>query len=172
MPKLEDRRAETLPVSSELSDDLSSLLKALHHEAEAVRLRATRTLWQRWFAQAGAEAEQRLRVGTIYLEQQRFGEAEQQFSALIEQYPDFAEAWNKRATLRYLRKRYEPSLQDCQRVVALNPHHFGAWNGLGLCYFELERYAEAIPSFRRALAIQPFAQSNQVMILECLARLS
>ncbi|MBD2104422.1 tetratricopeptide repeat protein [Leptolyngbya sp. FACHB-261] len=148
------------------------LLKALRQDNERVRLHATRALWQRWYAEAGPEAERQLLAGTASMEQQRFAEAEQEFSQLIQQHPDFAEAYNKRATLHYICHRYDRSLRDCHRVVELNPHHFGAWHGMGLCYFALDRYPEALPAFRRALEIQPFAQINQAMSLECLVRMS
>ncbi len=153
-------------------DDLSELLRDLQQEDESVRTHATRALWQRWFAAAGPQAERQLLQGTVWMEQQRLADAERQFTALIQQYPEFAEAYNKRATLYYLSRRYHQSLTDCLRVVDLNPHHFGAWHGMGLCYFALDRYPEAIPAFRQALVIQPFAQVNQVMILECLSRMS
>ncbi|WOD42018.1 tetratricopeptide repeat protein [Nodosilinea sp. E11] len=45
-------------------------------------------------------------------------------------------------------------------------------HGLGLCYAALSQYQEAIQAFRRALVVQPYALTNQRLLLECTARLS
>ncbi len=151
---------------------MEELFKALHHESAKVRLEASQRLWENWFSQMGAQPRERLILGSAYIEQRRFSEAEEEFSHLIQHYPNFAEAYNKRATVYYLQAKYEWALTDCQQVIELNPRHFGAWHGMGLCYFTLEQYNEAITSFRRALAIQPHAQVNQKMILECLTHIT
>ncbi len=75
--------------------------------------------------------------------------------ALIEEAPDFAEGWNKRATVRYLAGDYEGSIADCRETLARNPNHFGALSGQGLCHFMLSQFREAALLFRRALAVHP-----------------
>ncbi len=98
-------------------------------------------------------------------------EAEALLSQLIQDWPDFAEAWNRRAVLYFMMKQYKKALEDCQQVIGLNPIHFGALHGLGLCYAALGNYPEAIKAFRQALEIQPYSVENQRLILECTARL-
>jgi tetratricopeptide (TPR) repeat protein len=63
-------------------------------------------------------------------------------------------------------------MADCQRVIELIPYHFGALHGLGLCYAALGQYPQAIQTFRQALTVQPYAITNQRLLLECTARLS
>jgi tetratricopeptide (TPR) repeat protein len=99
-------------------------------------------------------------------------QAEEVLTELINDQPDFAEAWNRRAVLYYTLGQYKKSLDDCEMVVKLNSVHFSALNCMGLCHAALGNYSAAIAAFRRALEIQPYALENQRLILECTARLS
>jgi tetratricopeptide (TPR) repeat protein len=73
--------------------------------------------------------------------------------------PDFAEGWNKRATVYYLADEYGKSLSDIRRVLALQPKHFGALSGLGMIMRELGQKEKAIAAFREALAVDPYLDS-------------
>lgn len=148
------------------------LLADLKSSDENLREEATRELWRIWFYQKGAYGMTLLEQSQALLQAGKVVEAEAMLTDLVEDQPDFAEAWNRRAVLYYLQGRYRKSLADCQQVVALNPIHFGALHGMGLCYAALGEYVAAIQAFRRALEIQPYATINQRMILECTARLS
>jgi tetratricopeptide (TPR) repeat protein len=86
----------------------------------------------------------------------RQGEAAvETFTRIIDKRPDFAEGWNKRATVYYLLERYEQSLADCDQVIRRNPQHFGALSGYGMIYLELGQPAKALGYFERALAVNP-----------------
>src|SRR2546425_698496 len=53
-------------------------------------------------------------------------------NAVIEIKPDFLEAWNRRATLYYMKKDFARALEDIREVLAREPRHFGALAGLGI----------------------------------------
>lgn len=148
------------------------LLRALQSPNPEARDEATRQLWQIFFGAAGPDAEQQLLYAERYVENGAYAEAEKALSEVIDAYPDFAEAWNRRATLRYVRKQYAASIEDCHAVVRLEPNHFGAWHGLGLCHLALLQYADAAKAFRRALELQPFAEINQQLLAQCLTKLN
>ncbi|HEY9909367.1 MAG TPA: tetratricopeptide repeat protein [Thermosynechococcaceae cyanobacterium] len=151
---------------------IAALLEDLQNPTGAVRDRATQILWQLWFGQKGTLGLARLQQAQNLLEQGSLDEAEDLLTDLIESLPDFAEAWNRRALLYYLQRRYRASIADCEQVIRLNPIHFGALHGLGLCHMALGEYSVAIGAFREALKIQPHAVQNQRLILECTAKLS
>ena len=74
---------------------------------------------------------------------------------MITKAPDFAEAWNKRATLYYQLGEYRKSLADCEEVIKRNPVHFGALAGFGLIYVELGDLDKALEFFERAVSVNP-----------------
>jgi tetratricopeptide (TPR) repeat protein len=75
--------------------------------------------------------------------------------AVIKLRPDYTEAWNRRATIYYLKNDYGRSLADIQQVLAREPRHFAALAGLGMIMQELGDDKRALDAFRRALAINP-----------------
>jgi len=147
-------------------------LRQLHSVNPEIRAAATEKLWRRWFGAAGAKNERALFRAERLMQSGDAEGAENILNAVIEEQPEFAEAWNRRATLRFIRHQYDTSSADCKMVVQLEPNHFGAWHGLGLGLMNVGKYAEAIRAFRRALAIQPFAQTNWDMIGECLGKIN
>lgn len=151
---------------------IQALVDRLKDEDEAIRDQATQQLWQLWFEQKGVLGLEMLRRGQVLLHSGQLTEAEALLTQLIQDQPDFAEAWNRRAVLHYIQGQYEKSLFDCQQALHLIPVHFGALHGMGLCYMALKEYSSAIQAFRQALEVQPFALVNQKLILECTAKLS
>ena len=75
--------------------------------------------------------------------------------AVIRLRPDYVEAWNRRATLYYLKNDYAHSLEDIEQVLAREPRHFGALAGLGMIMQDLGDDRRALDAFRRALAVNP-----------------
>ncbi len=148
------------------------LLEQLKSNDSEVRDRATHQLWELWFQQKGMYGYQQLMRAQMLMEGRRLTEAEQVLTEVIRDQPDFAEAWNRRAVLYYIQRRYRAAIADCLKVVDLVPIHFGALHGLGLCYASLGEYKLAIDAFHQALDVQPYNLENQRMILECSAKLS
>lgn len=154
-------------------DDVSveDLLEDLKDPEQKVRDRATRTLWEFWFWQKGITGLEQLQRSQELLDAGEIQSAEHLLTQLIDELPDFAEAWNRRAVLYYSQRKYEKAIHDCETVIQLVPFHFGALHGLGICYAALGNYQAAIHTFHRALEVQPHALINQKLLLECLALL-
>ena len=147
------------------------LLQNLLSENAQLRQTATKALWNLWLSQAGEKAESRIRTGTKQMDRRQYELAQQEFENLVMDYPKFAEAHNKLATVLYMQRKYVQSIRECQITLKMNPNHFGAWNGLGLCHYELAHYQKAIESFNTALTLQPFADFNKVYIAKCRGKL-
>ena len=78
--------------------------------------------------------------------------------------PDYVEAWNRRATIHYMRKEFGASMQDIRQVLSREPRHFGALSGLGMILQEFGEDKEALEVFRRALEINPHLQRIPDMV--------
>ena len=148
------------------------LLKDLLSDNPELRQTATHALWNLWLRQAGEKAEFRIRKGTKIMDIGQHELAQKEFESLVVDYPKFAEAHNKLATVLYLQRKYNESIKECKITLKINPNHFGAWNGLGLCNYQLANYPTAIESFKTALAIQPFADFNKLYIARCRGQLN
>ena len=77
------------------------------------------------------------------------------YTEVIRIAPEFAEGFNKRATVLYLQKQYQKSVDDCVVVLKKNPYHFGAATGMGMCYMALGELESSLESFELAMKINP-----------------
>ena len=84
-----------------------------------------------------------------------FKTAEPLLDNLVQDHPEFSEAWNRRATMYYMQGRFKESLADIAKVLALEPRHFGALSGKGAVLRALGKPAEALAAMKEALAIDP-----------------
>jgi tetratricopeptide (TPR) repeat protein len=135
--------------------DAPALVAALRDPAEPVRAAAEQALWIVWSRSGNAEVDKLFLRGLEEMNGGRFDDGIATFSRVIELAPDFAEGWNKRATLYFLAGDYRRSLADCDEVVKRNPAHFGALAGYGQIYLRLDDQERALEYFRRALAVNP-----------------
>ena len=135
--------------------DATLLVKALRDADEDVRERAEQALWRIWARSGDQEVDKLYQVG---VEQMSAGDLRQSiatFTRIIELKPEFAEGWNKRATLYFLVDDLRKSLADCDEVIKRNPIHFGALAGYAQIYVRLGYYDRALEYSRRALKVNP-----------------
>ncbi|MCB1884191.1 MAG: hypothetical protein KDG89_09375 [Geminicoccaceae bacterium] len=113
-------------------------------------------IWEIWGESDDEQSDFLMKQGQVLMQGQAFREAITDYSLLIAHAPDFAEAWNKRATLNYIIGDLNASLLDIEKTLELEPRHFGALSGMGLVLMRLDREADALKSFEAALAIHPY----------------
>ena len=137
------------------TDDVVALLNSLRDDNETVRNTAEQSIWKIW-ARSGDPSVDRLYArGMREMNEGSFARAISTFSEIIKLKPEFAEGWNKRATLYYMTEQYDKSLEDCDEVMKRNPYHFGALSGYGHIHVEFRLLEQAIEYFQRALKINP-----------------
>jgi tetratricopeptide (TPR) repeat protein len=115
-------------------------------------------IWQIWLQNNNRQTQERL-AQVIAVMEQKPHDAFTIYKKLIFDVPEFAEGWNKRATLHYLFGEYDASASDIERTLELEPRHFGALSGLGLVYLAQEKYVKAKAAFEAALLIHPHSRS-------------
>ena len=90
------------------------------------------------------------------------------FTRVIDKDPNFAEGWNKRATVYYMLGKFDASMMDIHETLKLEPRHFGAMDGMGLIFIHLEQFDKAIDIYDQMLKIFPnnsFTKQKKEMLI-------
>ena len=132
---------------------------------DSVTLEIEMKIWNIWSTHPTQEKlTQLLSKGSSLMSTGELETAYKIFSTIIESTPDWAEGWNKRATVLYLMGRYQESLKDIDEVLKRESRHFGALSGQGLVHIKLKNYEKAIKSYETVQKIYPSISSAKVMI--------
>jgi tetratricopeptide (TPR) repeat protein len=146
--------------------DLPALFKTLRDQDDLVRALSQSSIWQVWSRSGDPKVDGLFAVG---VEQMNHGQAQAAigtFTEIIKLKPDFAEGWNKRATVYFLIGEFDKSLRDCDEVIKRNPQHWGALSGYGQIYLHLDKPEQALAYFERAVAVNPNLQQIESLIEE------
>lgn len=145
-------------------DGLFQKLKAAPnvHAGQAI----DRDIWQAWLKHEDDRTESLLQLGAAAMNRGRIDVAMGAFSEAIKRHPEFAEAWNKRATLKFFTGDLEGSVADCAQVLKLEPRHYGALSGLGMIYMALEDWDGAVRWIEAALEINPHMPGARAALAE------
>lgn len=155
------------PAAADQNDPrLDSLFEALQKTSNAAEIQLlTRQIWGRWTAFDKDSGTYRMMVAGIQLMNSgQLTQAEDVFTQIIVAQPDFAEAWNKRATVRFMRGDDNGSHQDIVEVIDREPRHFGALSGLGMIHLRNGNLQGALQAFEAALRINPHLEMAETMI--------
>jgi len=149
-----------LPFESGFADQndlrLVELFKSLKSSESVSRALVFESkIWHIWMEHYDPEVESTMFQGVEAMKLQQFEKAFAHFSLLIKLDPDYAEGWNKRATVLYLLGRFKESEADVMRTLELEPRHFGALSGQGLIRIALQDWTGAIYFLESALKINP-----------------
>jgi tetratricopeptide (TPR) repeat protein len=144
------------PQRGDRTQNLEFLFGALKAAPDAETAKAIEErIWALWFVSGSDTADLLMTRVKTAVEGKDLDLAIQLLDSLVEIKPDYVEAWNRRATVYFMKKDYGRSLADIRQVLAREPRHFGALSGLGLMMQELGEEKRALEVFRRALAVHP-----------------
>ena len=156
---------------SSLANERDTRLNQLFNELKANKSKVAfiieQEIWALWSTHPTDEKlTARLEEGSQFVRDQNYLKARDVFTEVINLDQNWAEAWNKRATVLYLLGNFEDSQKDIDKVLELESRHFGALAGQGLVNIQLKNYEKAISSYEKALNIYPSMKSPRMMIEE------
>ena len=124
-------------------------------------------MWEFWADAPDAHAQELLDEGMTRRAAHDLAGAVTAFDALTAYCPDYAEGYNQRAFVNFIRQDYDAALPDLERALALSPRHLGALTGQAMTLMALERPGEAALALRRALDLNPWlAERHLLPVLE------
>lgn len=143
-------------LASERARRLDELYSRLREAAGPPQARALEAQITMVLAQSGSPTADLLMVRAQQAMQQRQADlALSLLDAVIDMYPDYVEAWSRRATLYFARRELGRAMTDIEHVLRLEPRHFGAMVGLGMMLQQLGQDKQALAAFKKAMEINP-----------------
>lgn len=142
--------------ADQADDRLDDLFATLQETGNARTIQITESqIWEIWLQHANADVQELMLVGTQRMNAQRYAEAMVVFNRLTESFPDYAEGWNKRATLHYVLGNFDASVNDIEKTLDLEPRHFGALSGLGMVFIQRKELSKAKRAFEDLIEVHP-----------------
>jgi tetratricopeptide (TPR) repeat protein len=138
-------------------DTLFAALKIAPDEASAKAIEDR--IWALWLVSGSDTCTLLMTRVKEATDDKNFDLAIRLLDAVIALKPDYVEAWNRRATVHYLKQDYGHALADLRQVLAREPRHFGALSGLGLILQDIGDDKHALEAYRKALAIDPHLEN-------------
>jgi predicted Zn-dependent protease len=151
-------------------------LNALFRELAAPRSKQAadeieELIWAIWISHEDRSAEENMGAAVEALADGALRDARPLLDELVARHPDWAEAWNKRATLAFIENRDTDATCDIMRTLELEPRHFGAVSGFGQICLRHGHLNEARASFQIALALNPHLEGLREMIADLSPRM-
>ena len=155
---------------SELDNYFELLKKAPNSQSAKVY---EKEIWNYWISNGSSDkSNEIMQQGMKLMNEGKLKSALRTFSDLSKEDPQWAETWNKVATIRYLLGDFYGSIRDIQSTLVLEPRHFGAIAGLTQINIALGRYKEALQSLDQAILIYPYIsiKSLRPMIIDMISK--
>ena len=149
----------TTTVSADQNDPrLNNLFKKLNQTENQEEIRdLIANIWDIWYEVDDPKVIEYFEKGIQAIRIRNYPLAIRFFNNLIEEDPNFAEGWNKRATVHFMMGNFDQSMQDIIKTLELEPRHFGALDGMGLIFIHKGQFQQAIDVYDKMLEIFPFS---------------
>lgn len=151
----------------ESNQTLDRLFEQLKKDPKTSSASATaRMIWREWSASGSRSIDLLMAWAANAMRKQEFARAEDLLDQVVVINPEYAEGWNRRATLYFTKLDYSRSLADIEKTLALEPRHFGALSGLAVIMQRLERDEDALKAWYRVLEIYPANKAAQDAVIQ------
>jgi tetratricopeptide (TPR) repeat protein len=149
--------SEPCPASPDHSVDMMTLIEQVQSARNESAARViSNQMWSLWADAPNEQSQAMLDRGMTRRSSYDFIGALSDFDALVEYCPNYAEGYNQRAFVNYLRQDFTASLADLARAIALSPSHIAALSGRALSLMGLSRLEEARAAMALALELNPW----------------
>ena len=159
-----DRSAGETTEQASTLDQLFLELKRERNEKSAGRI--AKKIWAEWFKSGSASIDLMMTWSQDAVKARKFHVALDFLDQIVTLQPDYAEGWNRRATLHFMMNNYSKSVADIKRTLALEPRHFGALSGWGMILKNTGQKKQALKVFSQALEIYPMMRNAQAEVVE------
>jgi tetratricopeptide (TPR) repeat protein len=140
-------------------DDLFASLKRESNEVKAARIASLIQL--QWQNSGSATVDLMMGWAAKAMEEKKYSVALDFLDQVVVMKPDYAEGWNRRATLHFMMNDYGRSMADIQKTLTLEPRHFGAMAGMAAILKDTGRKEAALQAFERVLTVYPMMREAQ-----------
>ena len=156
--------AQTCPDATDHADAMTALITAAQDAPDENSAREiSNQMWEIWADAPDAHALELLNEGMSRRDSYDFAGAEAAFNALVDYCPHYAEGYNQRAFVNFLRQDFEAALPDLERTLELSPRHVAALTGQALTLAALNRNGEAALILRAALKLNPWLSERHLL---------
>jgi len=122
---------------------------------------AESAVWEHWFSESSdVDVREWLQMGRKRRESYDYDAAEKLFNQVVDAAPDYAEGYNQRAFVRFLREDFSGALDDLEKTLELKPWHFGALSGMYHVLRLQNRHRAAFELLSQAVVIHPWIQER------------
>lgn len=156
-PRIEERTGS----DAAALDERFRALKVARSEEESDPIVAD--IWALWLKSGDTIVDEMMQDAITASRLGARDRALQLLEEVLRRKPEFAEAWNQRATIRFFEGRDDEALQDCVEVLKREPRHFGALAGMALIAVSREDHAAALSALRRAVDLHPFLKERALI---------
>ncbi|MEB8388253.1 tetratricopeptide repeat protein [Rhodobacteraceae bacterium KMM 6894] len=156
--------SQTCPPAPDHADAISSLIQSLQEAKDSSAAHMiSNQMWSYWADAPDAYAQELLDEAISRRTSYDYDGAMLAIEGLIAHCPDYAEGYNQRAFVNFLRGDYDAALPDLERAVQISPRHIAAMTGQAMTLMALKRNAEAALTLRAALALNPWLSERSLL---------
>jgi len=151
--------------TSQVDEDKASLFADLANASSELEGKHIEdAIWRLWFDQSPtADIRSWLDAGIERRDAYDYEAAEKHFDKVVMAAPDYAEGYNQRAFIRFLRDNFSAAKIDLEKTLELEPKHFGAMSGLFHVLFRQNKQDEAMRSLQQAVTVHPWLKERSAL---------